>query len=127
MLAPIPPAILEVYYAPSCAPCRLELPVLAELVRDDHARVRTVIVSEEAKARRELSEFALGATAVVASRPHSTPRATLLAARDTEAILPYARALTPAGKVCARWRGRLAVLRARALLAAGSMITEIAL
>ncbi len=113
-----PPPMLEVYYAPSCAPCRLELPAVAEFARRDGSRVRVVIVSDETRARIDLGQVspALAASALVGS--HATPRAALRAAGDGDGILPYARSLAANGKICARWRGGLTLARARALLAA---------
>lgn len=112
------PPVLEVYYAPSCAPCRLELPVLAEFVRRDGAHIRIVILSEEARARRELRAASpqLSANAVVGSQ--ASPRAILRAAGDNDSILPYARSLGADGKVCAAWRGRLTLEKAWELVSA---------
>ena len=118
MLPPAPPAILEVYYAPSCAPCRLELPALAQFARDGHSHLRIVIVSEPARAMGELKNASPRLLAAAVSSASAAPRATLLEAGDTDAILPYARSLLPNGKICARWRGGVTVDRARALVAA---------
>ncbi|MGB8365439.1 MAG: hypothetical protein ACLQUZ_01540 [Rhizomicrobium sp.] len=112
------PPVLEVYYAPGCAPCRLELPAVAEFARRDGSRVRIVIISDEARARVDLDKVspALAATAVAQTR--STPQAALRAAGDSDGILPYARSLAANGTTCARWRGGLTLARARALVSA---------
>ncbi len=82
----LPPPVLEVYYSPTCAPCRLELPVVAEFAKRDGVRVRIVIVSEEVRARDDLRQIStrLVADAVVGSQ--STPRAVLRAAGDADGI-----------------------------------------
>jgi len=116
MLPPAPPAILEVYYAPSCAPCRLELPALAQFARDGHLRI--VVVSEPVRAMGELKNASTRLSAAAVLSANAAPRATLLEAGDADAILPYARSLLPNGKICARWRGGVTVDRARALVAA---------
>jgi hypothetical protein len=117
MFAAIPPAVLEVYYAPSCAPCRLELPVLAEFERSRGAKQRIVIVSEEKIARETLRAESPRLEQTAVSPPRADPRATLREAGDLDGILPYARAIAPSGRTCARWRGRLTLARARALVA----------
>jgi len=108
--------VIEVYYASSCAPCRLELPTLAELVRTDGAIVRIVIVDEEVRALREIRDVSpvLARHAIVAQP--GKPNDTLRAAGDSDGILPYARVLSPSGVACAQWRGQMTLFRARALV-----------
>lgn len=125
MIPALPTPILEVYYTPACAPCRLELPAMVEFARHDGAHVRIVIIDEEAQARTDIYRLspALAAGAVV--KTQAAPQSTLRAAGDGDGILPYARSLTTDGKVCAKWRGILTVARARALVASCTrMITS---
>ncbi len=116
MIVAPPPAMLEVYYAPSCAPCRLELPALAEFARTDPTRLHIVIVNEESLARETLIAASPRLGAAAASSPVSNARALLRAAGDADGMLPYARALTPSGRICARWFGILTHDRLRTLL-----------
>ena len=122
MAAALPPPVLEVYYSPTCAPCRLELPVLGELVRRDGSIVRIVILDQEQRARGDIRAISASlersAARVPGLRVGLPPRKVLLAAGDADGILPFARALAPKGKLCGSWRGGLTLLRARALLAA---------
>ena len=119
MIAPMtPPPVLEVFYSPSCAPCRLELPVVTEFAKQDGARVRIVIVDQEALARRELRAASGQLETGAVTRTNAFPGATLREAGDRYAILPYARSLGGNATVCARWGGRLTVAKARELVAA---------
>ena len=113
-----PPPTLEVYYAPSCAPCRLELPAVAEFARVDGSRVRIVIVSDEVRARVDISQVSRALASQAISEAHSTPQATLRAAGDNDGILPFARSLAANGQICARWRGQLTFGRAQQLVSA---------
>lgn len=116
-IAVTPPPVLEVYYSPTCAPCRLELPALAQFAATPGNRVRMVILDQEARSRAELRAVSpqLEVNAVV-SAP-AAPRAVLREGGDPYAILPYARVLSPAGNACAHWGGRLSVPKARDLVA----------
>lgn len=118
MITAPPPPVLEVYYTPACAPCRLELPAVAEFVQRDGARVRIVIIDKEANARSEIRRLSPGLAAGAVVETQAGPQSTLRAAGDGDGILPYARSLTADGKVCATWRGILTLSRARALMAA---------
>lgn len=112
----MPPVILEVYYAPWCAPCALELPSLARFAAEKDKRLRIVIVSEPAKAMKKLRAFSpklADAAIAVASK---SPRETLFAAGDRDSILPYARSLSSTGTICARWRGVITLERAEAMV-----------
>ena len=113
-----PPPILEVYYSPTCAPCRLELPILSELVAKDGTRVRIVILDQEGQARHDIREVSPVLERQAVRSPDPKPRAALLAAGDADGILPFARAISPAGPPCATWRGGLTLQRARMLVGA---------
>ena len=124
MPAILPPPVLEVYYSPTCAPCRLELPALAEFVKTDGGRVRIVLLDQELRARRELRAVSAALENDAVSHNGDKPRDVLLAAGDGDAILPFVRSILPGGKVCARWRGRLTLWRARELVAACGRIAS---
>ena len=94
----------------------MELPVLAEFSKRDGARVRIVIVGEEARARDNLRQASAQLAADAVASRQSTPRAILREAGDSDGILPYARSLSPAGKICAKWRGRLTLAKAQELV-----------
>jgi|SRR5437763_14672671 len=47
----LPPPVLEVFYSPSCAPCRLELPAVAEIAGEAGTRVRIIILDQEERTR----------------------------------------------------------------------------
>ena len=112
-----PPPVLEVYYSPTCAPCRLELPAVAEFLREDGRRVRIVILDQATRAHDELQTVSLQLAARAIAAPNKNPRAALRAAGDDDGMLPYARAVAPNGEVCAQWRGGLTLERARSLIA----------
>ena len=116
----LPPATLEVFYSPTCTPCRLELPAVAEIAGRDGVRVRVVILDDEDRARAELREVSTRLEAVAESKVGEAPNAVLRDAGNDTGILPYARSVTANGDVCAKWSGRLTVARARSLLAACS-------
>ncbi|HEX3945012.1 MAG TPA: thioredoxin family protein [Rhizomicrobium sp.] len=118
MLVALPPPVLEVFYSPTCAPCRLELPVLAQIVERDGVRLRIVLLDQEQRARDDIRKVSVTLEKVATPPSKLAPRRVLLLADDTDGILPFARSLLPSGKACAVWRGRLTVLRARAMLAA---------
>ena len=112
------PPVLEVYYSSTCAPCRVELPAVAEFAKQNGARVQIVIVSDEARARNEIRTLSPALEAVAVARVTASPGAVLRAAGDENGILPYARSLTPSGAICARWLGRLSLAKAGDLVAA---------
>jgi thiol-disulfide isomerase/thioredoxin len=109
---PVPPPVLEVYYASSCEPCRLELPVLAEAARGDGVHLVVVILDEETRARHDLAAAApaLDAAAILPS-PAGDQRRILREAGDPDGILPYARARQADGGSCSSWRGILTLAR----------------
>jgi thiol-disulfide isomerase/thioredoxin len=113
----LPPPVLEVFYSPSCAPCRLELPVLANVAGQDGVRVRIVILDQEERSRDELRAVSADLEAASTS-PAGVPGDVLRAAGDANGILPYARSLAPNGEVCGKWSGGLTLSRAQDLLAA---------
>ena len=108
--------LIEVYYASSCTPCRLELPVLAELSESERTRMVIVLLTEEKKAREEIVAVSpkLETLAILPSGHDS--RKVLQAAGDAEGILPYARSLHSNGQICKSWRGLLNVDRVRKML-----------
>ena len=117
-MADLPPPVLEVFYSPSCAPCRLELPVVAQIADGQGVQVRIVILDQEERARQELREVSPALETAAATRIAASPNELLREAGDDKGILPYARSLAASGEVCARWSGGLTLSRARSLLAA---------
>ncbi len=115
MFPPVP--VLDVYFAPTCAPCRLELPVLAEAVKDG-LPITIVLLTDQPRARRELAAVspALAARAIPVP-PAADPRAALREAGDPDGILPFSRVRAAAGTTCPTWRGMLTLQRIRTLLA----------
>jgi len=116
-MLPLPPAVLEVFYAPSCTPCRLELPVLAAFTQEG-GQVRVVILDEEARARDELRAVSPRLEASAKALTGASPGDAMRAAGNANGILPFSRAVTPGGEICAKWTGRLTLDRARELVAA---------
>jgi thiol-disulfide isomerase/thioredoxin len=117
MLPDLPPPVIEIFYSPACTPCRLELPILAEVVREQGLRVRVVILDQEERARAELHAAAPRLDAIAVT-PTTRPRDTLRAAGNDRGILPYARTVTAEGTVCTTWAGRLTVSRIKSMVAA---------
>jgi hypothetical protein len=113
-----PPPVLEVFYSPSCVPCRLELPVVAEVAGEEGVRARIVILDQEERARAELRAVSSRLEAIATGPSMASPGDTLRAAGNANGILPYARGVTADGDVCAQWSGGLTIGRARSLLAA---------
>jgi hypothetical protein len=107
----LPPPTLEVYYSPSCTPCRLELPLVAETVGRQDLRVRIVIVDEEERARMELRAVSPRLDALAESRAGASPNATLREAGNARSILPYARTVAVNGETCSSWAGGLTKAR----------------
>jgi hypothetical protein len=114
----LPPPILEVYYAPSCAPCRLELPTIAEISRQDGVRIRIVIVGDKEKAMADLHATSPRLDRYAEPGRRGDAREILRRAGNPDGILPYARSVTSDGKNCVRWRGRITLAKARQMLAA---------
>ncbi len=114
----LPPPVLEVFYSPTCVPCRLELPAVAQMAGEKDARVRIVILDQEERARSELRAVSIQLD-VIATAATSAPAGEVLRGAGNErGILPYARSLTVDGETCATWSGGLTVARAKSLLAA---------
>jgi hypothetical protein len=114
----LPPPILEVFYSPSCAPCRLELPAIAEIAGAAGTRVRIVILDQEERSRSELRAVTPQLDAIATSPSAAPPGEALRSAGNERGILPYARSITSDGEPCAKWSGGLTVARAKSLLAA---------
>ncbi len=112
----LPPPTLEVFYSPTCVPCRLELPVLAEVAGRRDVRVRIVILDQEERARAELRAVSPALEAVAEGPSAVAPAVALHAAGNANGILPYVRLVAQAGTACARWAGRLTVARVESLL-----------
>ncbi len=97
---------LDVYYASTCAPCRLELPVIAEALAKG-TDIRILVVSDLPRARAELSDTAQPLARVARLADGSSPRARLRRAGDGAGILPFASAAAAGTASCASWRGIL--------------------
>ena len=114
----LPPPTVEIYYSPTCAPCRLELPDVAHFARSDGARVRIVILGDEARARDDLRAVSPTLERNAVPAVDKNPRSALRSAGDADGILPYARAISSDGQVCAQWRGRIGVSTVRSMVSA---------
>jgi len=113
----LPPPTLEIYYAPTCAPCRLDLPVATELLKQDGVRLRIVIVSDAPKALADLKAASPALVKVAEVPAEQNPRTVLRRAGNADGILPYARTRNSAN-TCATWRGRLSLDKALEMIAA---------
>ncbi len=113
-MVPTPPH-LDVYYASTCAPCRLELPVLAAARGAD---IRILIVSEEARAREDLAAVSISLAKTARLANGHSPRDRLRQAGDDDGILPFTRVARADGGTCVAWRGILTRARIAGLLAA---------
>jgi hypothetical protein len=114
----LPPPVLEAFYSPTCTPCRLELPVLAEVVGEQGTRVHIVILDQEARARAELHAVSPRLDAIAVGPAGAAPGDVLRAAGNDRGILPFARSITARGDVCSTWSGGLTASRVKSLLAA---------
>jgi thiol-disulfide isomerase/thioredoxin len=114
----LPPPVLEVFYSPTCTPCRLELPAVAELASEESAAVRIIILDQEQRARADLRAASPRLEAIATGPSAAAPGDALRAAGNANGILPYARTVTADGEVCAKWSGGLTISRAKSLLAA---------
>ena len=114
----LPPPVLEVFYSPTCTPCRLELPLLVDIAGKSETKLRIVILDQEERARAELRAVSPRLEAIARPPSAASPGDVLRAAGDTNGILPYARTLTDDGAVCAKWSGGLTIGRIKSLLAA---------
>ncbi|HEY4075594.1 MAG TPA: hypothetical protein VGM26_01555 [Rhizomicrobium sp.] len=113
-MIPSPPH-LEVYYAPSCAPCRLELPVISGALTAGKA-IRILIVDDLVQANAQLVAVSprLLQTAQMAQGQDARDR--LHRAGDGDGILPFTRVIGGKDQVCATWHGELTSWRIEALL-----------
>lgn len=118
MMYTLPPPTLEVFYSPTCAPCQLELPVLADIVMAARTQVRIIVLDGGKRARIDIHGASPALDRDVAPDIRVKPRAALLAAGDADGILPFARAIAGSGKLCASWRGILTVHRVRMMMGA---------
>ena len=116
-------AILEVFYAPICVPCRLELPALAAFAKSHDGALHIVIVNDVPRSQADLRSISPALSVAATPASDGDPRKTLRAAGDTDGILPYARSLTSDGKICASWRGVLTVTRATNMLTACARVS----
>ena len=114
----LPPPVLEVFYSPSCVPCRLELPAVAEMAGRKGTEVRIIILDQEDRARAELRAVSRGLDSIASPPGPAPPGDVLRGAGNERGILPYARSVTGEGEICATWLGGLTVARAKSLLAA---------
>ena len=113
----LPPPVFEIYYAPTCAPCRLDLPVAAELVKRNGVTLQIVIVNDPPKALEDFRTISPALEKAAHVPAEQDPRAVLRRAGDPDGILPYART-RDGGKTCATWRGRLSLDKALQMIAA---------
>jgi thiol-disulfide isomerase/thioredoxin len=114
----LPPPVLEVFYSPSCAPCRLELPAVAEMAGREGTRVRIIILDQEERSRMELRAVSTSLDSIASTPTAVPPGDVLRSAGNERGILPYARSVTNEGETCAKWLGGLTIARAESLLAA---------
>lgn len=112
-----PLAHVEVYYASTCTPCRLELPALAQIAEEGALPLSVVILGDVARARDELSGASPKLAALARESDAENERLALRSAGDDDGILPYARSLSADGTMCGSWRGVLSKERIIALLA----------
>jgi len=111
--------VLDVYYASTCAPCRAELGVLAEVARAGSTPLMIYLLADRVTARAELEAASPLLPDLAVAPPSGTDeRALLRTAGDADGILPFARVRTADGRICGKWRGILTMARIRALLRA---------
>lgn len=106
---------MDVYYASTCAPCRVELPAILEAVRDG-SDIRILIVDAPRRAMKDLAAIEPRLAGLARPAAGGDPRARLRRAGDADGILPFARSVGADGRVCGAWRGMLTLSRIRALL-----------
>ena len=113
-MIPSPPH-LEVYYAPTCAPCRLELPAILEALTAGKA-IRILIVDDVVQSRAQLAAASPRLSRTAQMAEGRDPRDRLRRAGDGDAILPFTRVISAKNHVCATWRGELTRWRIETLL-----------
>jgi len=110
------PPHLDVYYASTCAPCRLELPAILEAIQDGK-KIRILIVSDLQQAKADLAATAPKFVQAAQLAAGHDARDRLRRAGDSDGILPFTRSMSAKGNVCATWRGALTRFRIQDLLA----------
>jgi len=99
--------LLQVFYSSNCAPCRLELPVLADVAAGRTVDLSIVVFGDREKAFAELRGASTRLAGLATAIPENEERQTLRAAGNADGILPYARILSASGLACDSWRGGL--------------------
>jgi hypothetical protein len=109
--------VLDVYFASTCGPCHAELGALAEVIREGHDKLVIYLLTDAAIAREELSAVSPDLPEhAIALATGADQRMALRNVGDADGILPFARARSASGRICAAWRGILTATRIRALL-----------
>jgi hypothetical protein len=111
------PPHLDVYYASTCAPCRLELPSILQTLAAGKD-IRILIVSDPGRAAAELALVGPKLAQVARMADGKDPRDRLRRAGDADGILPFTRTVAANGRICATWRGALTRLRIGDMLSA---------
>lgn len=110
------PPHLDVYYASTCAPCRVELPAILEGIQAGKD-IRILIVSDPQRAKADLAVVGSQLAQVARMAEGNGPRDRLRHGGDPDGILPFTRSVGAKGRICATWRGALTTLRIDDLLA----------
>ena len=109
------PPHLDVYYASTCVPCRLELPAVLEALQQGR-NIRIWLVSDVERAKADLAATSPRLVQIARMAGGHDARERLRRAGDADGILPFTRSVNAKGQVCATWRGALTRLRIRDLL-----------
>ena len=102
----VTPPHLDVYYAPTCAPCRLELPAILGAI-EDGKDIRVLIVSDPVRSIADLAAVSSKLVKVAYPAQGANPRDRLRRVGDADGILPFTRSVGGKGRVCGIWRGAL--------------------